>query len=236
MTVKRLILHMMGLFLLSLGVSFSIQAGLGVSRVSSLAYAFSLTTGLSVGLMTVVANIIFIIVQVILSRRFDLRDAIVQLMITFIFGFFIDSTLFILQLFPTPETLPMRWVFLMVSLLFMPLGLLGCFSTKLTLMPYDELTHVISETFIINLGKAKIYGDSLSVVLAGLICMIFIQSLGSVGIGTIVAAYAVGKILGWLSKHYQKCLFRWIHYRKSSVSKLPQSNALLKEETSQLPS
>ena len=73
-TIKRLVLYVFGLFFLSLGVSFSIQAGLGVSPVSSLAYAISLTTGLSIGITTVLANVLFIIVQVILNKRIDLKE------------------------------------------------------------------------------------------------------------------------------------------------------------------
>lgn len=37
---------------------------------------------------------------------------------------------------------------------------------------------------------------------AGATCLIFIQSLGSIGIGTLVTAYFTGKILGWMIKHY----------------------------------
>ena len=62
---KRLMLYVAGLFLLALGSTFSIIADLGVSPVTSLAYALALTTGLSVGIMTVVANVIYIIFQVI---------------------------------------------------------------------------------------------------------------------------------------------------------------------------
>lgn len=218
-TMKRIFIYLIGLFFLSLGVSFSIEAALGVSPVSSLAYAFALTSGLSVGMMTVVANIIFIIIQVILKKRFDFRDSLVQLIIAFLFGSFIDITLIFVQLLPTPETAVLQWGFLLISLCLMPIGLLGCFSAKFTLMPYDELTHVISETFNINLGKAKIYGDSLSVIMAGLVCLVFIQSLGSVGIGTIVAAYLVGKILGWLTKRYQKYIFQWVYKNNKRTPK-----------------
>ena len=96
---------MVGLFFLTLGVSLSIQAGLGVSPVSSLAYAIALTTGLSIGITTVLANVLFIIIQVILNKRMDLNEFVVQLIISFLFGFFMDATLFIVQLFPTPETI-----------------------------------------------------------------------------------------------------------------------------------
>ena len=210
-TMKRLSLYIVGLFFLSLGVSFSIQANLGVSPVSSLAYAFSLSSGFSIGTMTVAANVLFIILQVILSKRFNLREAIVQLVITFLFGFFMDATLFLLQLLPTPDTLVMRWGFLIISLFVVAIGLVGYFSAKFPLMPYDELTHVISERFNMKFSKAKVSSDLLNVGVAGLVCIIFIQSLGAIGIGTLVAAYFIGKIVGWLMKHYQKYLVQWVN-------------------------
>ena len=235
-TMKRLCLYIVGLFFLSLGVSFSIQANLGVSPVSSLAYAFALSSGLSVGIMTVVANVLFIIVQFILSKRFNLRESIVQLIITFLFGFYMDLTLSLVQLLPTPETLVMRWVFLIISLFVVAIGLLGYFSAKFPLMPYDELTYVISEKFNTEFSKAKISSDLLNVGVAGLVCIIFIQSLGAIGIGTLVAAYFIGKIVGWLMKHYQKYLVQWINKDKEDLYKESKENATLQKENTSLSS
>jgi len=232
-TMKRLSLYVVGLFFLSLGVSFSIQANLGVSPVSSLAYAFALTSGLSVGMMTVAANILFIIVQVLLGKRLSLREAIVQLLITFLFGFYMDFTLFLVQLLPTPETIVMRWVFLIISLFIVSIGLLGYFNAKFPLMPYDELTFVISERFKMEFSKAKITSDLLNVVVAGLVCLVFIHSLGSIGIGTLVAAYFIGKIVGWLMKHYQKYLVQWINMDKKEKPEKTKSHVALKEKNAE---
>ncbi len=215
-TMKRLGLYILGLLFLSLGVSFSIQADLGVSPVSSLAYAFALASGFSVGTMTVVANVLFISMQVILSKLFNLREAIVQLVIVLLFGFFIDLTLFIVRLLPTPETLMMRGAFLLISLFVVAVGLLGYFTAKYPLMPYDELTFVISKKFNKELSKAKISSDLINVLVAGLVCIIFIQSLGAVGIGTVVAAYFIGKVLGLFIKHYQKYLVNWMNKTKDN--------------------
>lgn len=218
-TIKKVLLYLIGLFFLSLGVSFSIQADLGVSPVSSLAYAFSLSFHFSVGLMTVVTNIIFIITQIILSRQFELRDAIVQLIVAFLFGFFIDITLLLLQLFPTPETLVMKFVFLLCSFIIIPIGLLFYFTPQFPLMPYDQLTHVISETFKLKLSKAKIIGDLLNVVIAAIVCLVFVQSLGSVGIGTLLAAYFVGKNLGLIAHHFREYLLLWLNDEENIFSK-----------------
>lgn len=235
-TMKRLTLYVVGLFFLSLGVSFSIQADLGVSPVSSLAYAFALTSGFSVGIMTIVANVLFILIQIILSKRIDLIDSLVQLIISFMFGFFMDFTLFLVQLFPNPETLLIRWLFLIISLFIVALGLLGYFSAKFPLMPYDALTYVISDKFKLKFSKAKILSDLLNVCIAGLVCIIFIQTLGAVGIGTIVAAYFIGKILGWIMPRYQKYLLSWIDKDKEEAKKDASDEVTVQSEVSKVSS
>jgi len=206
-TKKRLIIYVIGLFLLALGVSFSIQAALGVSP---LAYAFSLTTGYSVGIMSIVANILFIILQAILIKVVDLKMFGTQLIITFLFGFFIDAALYLVQLFPTPEGLVIRWVLLVISLFVIAIGLLGYFVAKFPLMPYDALTYAISTRFKLKFTKAKITSDLINVGIAGLVCIIFIHTLGSIGMGTIVAAYFIGKILGIIMTHFEQPLQTWL--------------------------
>lgn len=120
-----------------------------------------------------------------------------------------NFTLFLVQILPTPDTWVMRGAFLGISLFVVSIGLLGYFSAKFPLMPYDELTHVISEKFNMQFGKAKLTSDLLNVAVAGLIGLVFIQSLGSIGIGTLIAAYFIGKIVGWMMKNYQHHLLRW---------------------------
>lgn len=230
LTLRRLVLYLLGIFFLSLGVSFSIEADLGVSPVSSIAYAFTLASGFSVGAMTVVSHVFFIFLQVILSKRFDLRESIVQLIIAFLFGFFVDMTLFLVQLLPTPDTLPMQFVFLLISLFSVAFGLFGYMSAKLPLIPYDELTHDISERFNLKFSRAKVTSDSLSVVVAGIICLISIQSLGSIGIGTIIAALFVGRILGWISKYFRKPLEHWLNNEKKTIDKEESKITRVEEE------
>nr|WP_106784814.1 DUF6198 family protein [Lysinibacillus timonensis] len=210
-TIKRIVSYVFGLFFLSLGVSFSIQAGLGVSPVSSLAYAFALVTGLSVGIMTIFANIIFILFQALFNKKIKMKEYSVQLIIAFLFGFFMDATLYLVQILPFPASIVMRIFFLLISLIVVPIGLLGYLSAKLPLMPYDALTYAISNRFNLQFSKAKISSDLVNVFLAGAICVTFIQTFGSIGIGTIIAAYCIGKILGYLMKFFQQPIFNWIN-------------------------
>src|SRR5699024_3851650 len=67
--------------------------------------------------------------------------------IAFLFGGMMDFTLFLVELLPNPSTILSQGLFLLVSLFLVALGLLGYFNAKFPLMPYDELTHVISDRF-----------------------------------------------------------------------------------------
>ena len=88
---KRLILYVAGLFVLALGCSLSIMANLGVSPVSSLAYSIHLMTPWSMGLTSIVVFAAYIIIQMILNRRVDLREACLQMILSVVFGFFIHQ-------------------------------------------------------------------------------------------------------------------------------------------------
>lgn len=215
---RQIILYVVGVFVLSFGVSLSIQAGLGVSPVSSLAYGMSLTIGLTIGITTLLANLLFIAMQIVLSRRIEWNNFALQLIISFLFGFFMDVTFFLVQFFPTPETMLARCIYLVISFFVIAIGLMVYFAAKLPLMPYDALTYVVSEKFQWKLSKAKIISDFINVSVAGGMCIIFIHTLGSIGIGTILAAYFVGKILGWLIPRYQKTLDDWLLKREKNVS------------------
>ena len=85
-------------------------------------------------------------------------------------------------------------------------------------MPYDALTAVISERFNLKFSKAKVTSDVLNVAVAGAVCLTFIQTLGSIGIGTLIAAIFIGKITGWMMKLFQHKLKDWMMSEKSRKS------------------
>lgn len=218
---KHLFIYIAGLFILALGISFSIVANLGVSPVSSLAYAITLATGISVGMTTIFANIIFIIIQIILNHRIDIKDFGIQLIVAFLFGFFNDAALWITKHFlPTPNSTFDSWIYMIFSLFIVGFGLVFYLNSKLPLMPYDSLTYVISDHFKWKFSKAKIISDVANVILATIVCLVTIHRLGSIGIGTIIAAYMVGKIIAFYMKLMKDPLNHWLY--KSNPEKEQQ--------------
>lgn len=207
---KRLVLYVAGLFLLALGSTLSIIADIGVSPVTSLAYALALTTGLSVGIMTVVANVIYIIFQVIFLKEVKWKNFSIQLMITFLFGSFMDVAMWLIKPLPDADAIWLIVLYFVLSIILVAFALLFYFTASLPTMPYDSLTHVVANKWHVPFGKTKIIGDLINVIVALIICLVFIKSFGAIGIGTFIAAYAIGKMVGLLLKHLQPRLKDWV--------------------------
>lgn len=209
---KRIVIYILGLFLLSLGITFSILAGIGVSPVSALAYALALITSLSVGVTTVLANILFIIFQAIIQKEVHWKDFFIQLIVAFLFGFFMDVTIWLTQGLPKAHSITLVIIYMIISLIIVSFGLLLYFTSELPTMPYDSLTYVIANTWKLPFGKAKITSDMLNVLISLLLCLLFIHAFGSIGLGTFVAAYGIGKILGVLIHKLQPSIKHWVFH------------------------
>ena len=207
---KRLFIYISGLFLLALGATFSIIASIGVSPVTSLPYALSLITPLSVGITTILANICFIFVQALLLKEIRMNESFLQLLIAFVFGFFMDFTIWLTNSLPDATSIWLIVLYFIIGLVIVGFGLLFYFTANLPMMPYDSLTHVIANKWEMKFSKAKITSDLLNVLFSLTLCLIFIHSFGAIGIGTFIAAYGIGKIVGALLHAFQPRLKEWV--------------------------
>lgn len=207
---KRLFVYLLGLLLLALGSTFSILAGIGVSPVTSLPYGLALITNVSVGITTIIANILFICIQSILLKQIRWKNFFIQLIIAFIFGSFMNLTIWLTKSLPEANSIWLIIIYLILSLFIISLAILFYFTANLPMMPYDSLTYVVATKWSIAFGKAKITTDMLNVVITLVLCLLFIHSLGAVGIGTFIAAYAIGKIVGIFLHKFQPQLKDWV--------------------------
>ena len=87
--IYRYLLFLVGLFIASMGVAFSTKAGLGTSPVASIPYSVSLVSNfLTFGGWLNLLSVIQITVQVILlRRRCNAVEIIIQTILAFIYGY-----------------------------------------------------------------------------------------------------------------------------------------------------
>lgn len=176
-----------------------------------MAYSITLITNLSLGITVFLTNVLFIVVQIIISKEFKLTNYFAQIMMTFIFSLFVDITMRIGSFLPIAHTLFIQIIYLILSSIFIALGIFLYLHTSLPMMPYDNLLPTISKRFNIKISKTKVLCDVSNVSSALILSFIFLHSMGSVGIGTLVSALLVGRILGVFINLFKKPLFNWMN-------------------------
>lgn len=208
---RRLLVYICGLFLLSVGIVLSIQAGFGASPLSALPYSLVMLTHLSMGVMVVASNFLFIALQFVFGKRLNRKECFVQLSTSLLFWAFIDAELYMMhEFFPHHLDLFIRALYLVSSLIIIGFALLLYLPPKFSPLSYDALTEAVACFFGWSFGKAKVVVDVTFVSTAVAIGLIFFHNAGSIGIGTLLAATTVGRIAGVLMKYFQEPLQRWI--------------------------
>ena len=195
MWIKRIMLFVGGLFVMSLGVGLSIKSGLGVTPISSIPYSLALASGVNIGITTIIFNAILVFLQIpILKKRFKAKR-LLQLINTVMFGYFTDLSLWILS--PMPGLpLDVNFTLLIVSMFLIAAGILIYMPAKIAPLPGEGLIEAIAIAADRKFSSVKICIDSSMVIITVILCWIFLGDvLGSVSAGTIISAACTGFVV-----------------------------------------
>jgi uncharacterized membrane protein YczE len=84
----RMFVYLLGLFIMTLGISMSVKSNLGVSPVSSIPYSITCIFGLEMGKATILFHICLVLLQIVILRKaFKLKN-LLQVIVGVIFGYF----------------------------------------------------------------------------------------------------------------------------------------------------
>ena len=195
----RIFTLVIGLWIMALGVALSIAADLGTSPISGVPYAISLFTPLSVGTLTIMMHIAFILIQIILLRKEYNPLQLLQLPVAFIFGFMTDAAVFILQ--DIQPTNYIESLFLCIlGIVLVAIGVSSEVASDTVPLAGEGLAIAISKVLKMKFGTAKVLVDCSLVIIAITLSLIFLNSLGAIREGTVMAALLVGTIARQLNK------------------------------------
>lgn len=202
----RLIVMLGGVAIVSASVALTRATGLGTSPVSCFPATLSYLTPLTIGTWTFIMNVVFVLIQIALLRRDFNPVQLLQVPYVFVFSALIDVFV------PFCELLPMDNYALQVMW-----SVIGCFMTAFGVflqvkasfltLPGEGINLAISRVTGIAFPKVKVAFDSTNVVVAAVVSLACSGALFGVREGTILAALAVGSIVGLFNKlfpHFEK--------------------------------
>ncbi|CAG9623635.1 YczE/YyaS/YitT family protein [Sutcliffiella rhizosphaerae] len=181
----RVLFYLIGLFILSFGISLSIISDLGAGAWDALNVGLSNTFGLTVGSWVFIVGIILIIINAWLHKRKPDYLAVITI---FLVGVFIDFWL--IQVLPewSPESLIIRFIVLLIGMTLMAIGISTYLQSKLPVIPIDNLMLGIQKRLKIKMMTAKTIGE-VGALIAALIFK------GPIGIGTFIITFGIGPLI-----------------------------------------
>mgnify|MGYP004560291251 CR=1 FL=1 len=198
--VVRCIIYFFGLLIMTLGVAVSVKSDLGVSPVSSIPYTMTCVWGIEMGKATIVFHAALVLVQVILLRRkFHLKN-LLQIPVGVLFGYMTTFSNHLMTFLPDPGNIYIRLGMVVISTVLAAIGLFFYVPADIIPLAGEGVMLAISKVADKAFSTVKIAFDVTMVVISLITCLILIHSLGSVGIGTVIAAVMVGMVLKLITK------------------------------------
>jgi uncharacterized membrane protein YczE len=200
MFIRRVVLSLLGNFVLAFGVAVAVKADLGITPVNSIAFVLSKIFPIDHGLLTGVIYASYVLIQLAILRREFRFYNLLQAGVGLLFGGFVFICNHILA-FPTPEFYPVRLLFLLAGVIIIGLGIMLYLRANLIPQPAEGLILAIQKKSGWKLHNIKVIFDCSVVVIAAAISLIIIKRIIGIREGTLIAMLGIGKCMGFFTKH-----------------------------------
>lgn len=197
--LKRYVVFLIGLFVNSLGVALITKADLGTSPISSIPYVLSLNFPLTLGQFTILFSLLLIALQLIILRKDFRPEHILQIPVSFVFGYFIDLCMALL-FFIQPQAYGMKVLYLLIGCVVLGVGVYMEMLADVVMLPGESFVRSIVFRWGPEFGSTKVAFDVSMTVIAAVLSFVFAGALAGVREGTIVAALLVGFIVRLISR------------------------------------
>ena len=189
----------------SFGVVLMLDSGAGISAISSVPYAFSESSpALTLGTWTYIFQGILVAALMILRKKF-----VPTYLFSFVVGFAFSKMLDVYKTALAGLTMGIGYqiVYFIVSYLVICLGIALSNRCGLPIIPTDLFPREMADILKVPYSRVKITFDVTCLAVTAGLTFCFLGHIKGLGIGTILAAFTMGKVIGMigniLDKHFR---------------------------------
>jgi len=189
---------------MTIGIALSVKSDLGVSPVSSIPYTLTVCWGIEMGKATIMFHCVLILIQILILRKDFKIKSLLQLPVGIVFGYFTTFCNSLAERFPSTDNFFIRIVMILLSVVFVAIGIFMYLPADIMPLAGEGVMKAVADTLKIEFSKVKVAFDVTMVVVSLVTCLIILHTLGSVGIGTVIASLLVGIVLGQIKRLWAK--------------------------------
>lgn len=203
LTIKNIIMLIGGIFMINMGIAFSIKANLGTAAVSSLPFVLSNFTKLTVGNWTIIVQSFAVLLQIIILKKDYNPINLCQIIVAFLFGYCTDFCIWLVDGINCTTYLS-RWLIDLSGMVLLGIGVAFEVEANIVMVAIEGLAYTLSTKYNKAFGNMKSLIDICIVSSACIFSLVFLGKIVGVREGTVVAAILVGQI----AKIVKKLLFK----------------------------
>lgn len=199
--IKRYVLFIIGLIFIGMGVGFTKRGELGVSPISSVANILSIKFDfLSIGSWLVVTNCMLILAQVLILRKDFKLYQLLQIPLSFLFGYSADFGLWVASFFPVNNYFS-RLLMLFIGIVILALGISLSVIADVIMNSGEAIVKVIADKTGFEFGNVKVVFDISCVTVSIILSLIFFD-MKIVGTreGTVITAVFTGFVVKFFTR------------------------------------
>lgn len=204
---RRYLLFIVCLFFMGLGVALTKHGELGVSPISSVANVVSIKFDfLSFGTWLTISNCILLLGQILLLRRNFKPIQLLQIPLSFLFGYFTDFGMWLVGFIPN-EIYVGKLALVISGIVVLGFGITLGVIANVILNSGEAFVKALADTAKKDFGNTKIVFDVSWVLLSVILSLVFFEGrLVGTREGTVLSAFLVGVVVKCFRPILQKPL------------------------------
>lgn len=192
--IKSYSLFMLSLIVMGLGISLVTLAYLGTTPITSPPFTASFSVPISFGMLTMLMNFIFVLIQIILLGKEFKREQYLQLLVGPVLGVAIDGWSLIISLYLTENYL-VKLGMVILGCIIIALSTIIQLKANVVNNPAEGIVKAIAYKTNKEFGDIKLYFDITLVIIALIISYVTLGEIQGVREGTIISAIIIGPMI-----------------------------------------
>lgn len=198
---KRYILFIIGLFFSGVGIAFTKHGALGVSPISSVANVMSLKFSFfTMGTWLIIWNCVLILGQVIILRKDFKFYQLLQIPLSFLFGYFTDIGMKIVSFIPVNSYF-IKLLMLFSGIVILAFGISLSVIANVIMNSGEAIVKAIADKTGFEFGNVKVVFDISCVAVSIVLSLLFFdKKIVGTREGTVISAVLTGLVVKFFTK------------------------------------
>ncbi len=212
--LRRYIVFIVGLWFIALGCSTITKMSLGTTPISSIPYSLSLiNSSLTFGNWTILYSVLLVTVYGLLMWKYwnkvDKINIIPTYALCVVYGYMLDLIMGTIYADLSVSEYWLKIVVIVIGICIQAFGVYMCVISHSVLGPGDAFVYSLAYRSGYNYGYVRVASDCSMVIIAAIISLICLGTLGGVREGTVIAMICTGLVMRQYMKHCGK-LTNWM--------------------------